>query len=406
MKPPIQAPTIAGAPAISASAPSRGEVPPGRRSAIGAAMPSPSVMLCTMNPTIRNVPSASSPSAIDEPIARPSPRLCSPIPIARRASRGPRPRAARSARAGRRPRSAARRTSGRGSWPRRRAGSGRGPWKPLGRCRLEVERLAERVEREEAEQPGGERHEGGDPARVGASERGQPARARAPPGRSRPGGRSARSRGIRVAMRRASRPRPARRRSSRSRSSSSRRPCTGRPRPTGYGTTIVLERSRPSVGGPSTPEGHDRVVDGHAARSSALCRCGFVTRILISPGLNSTRRMSNSSRGRGRPPDEVEQRGAGSTRTPPRRRRAAGAARAPRAASAAKWSPGGSRGRRFHQSTTSKKPIQPSSVNSDWWAWNMNLPGVREVDLDDPALALAEHAPVSVYSKWSLEPVG
>ncbi len=24
--------------------------------------------------------------------------------------------------------------------------------------------------------------------------------------------------------------------------------------------------------------------------------------------------------------------------------------------------------------TTSKKPIQPSSVNSDWWAWNMYLP--------------------------------
>ena len=45
-------------------------------------MPSPSVMLCTMKPTIRNVPSASSPSAIDEPIASPSPRLCSPIPIA------------------------------------------------------------------------------------------------------------------------------------------------------------------------------------------------------------------------------------------------------------------------------------------------------------------------------------
>src|SRR5262249_28180863 len=28
----------------------------------------------------------------------------------------------------------------------------------------------------------------------------------------------------------------------------------------------------------------------------------------------------------------------------------------------------------LHQSTTSKKPIQPSSVNSGWWAWNMNCP--------------------------------
>ncbi len=26
------------------------------------------------------------------------------------------------------------------------------------------------------------------------------------------------------------------------------------------------------------------------------------------------------------------------------------------------------------QSVTSKNPIQPSSVNSDWWAWNMYLP--------------------------------
>src|SRR5262245_47294813 len=35
----------------------------------------------------------------------------------------------------------------------------------------------------------------------------------------------------------------------------------------------------------------------------------------------------------------------------------------------------GRRGRAgFHQSTTSKKPIHPSSVNSDWWAWNMKRP--------------------------------
>ncbi len=28
----------------------------------------------------------------------------------------------------------------------------------------------------------------------------------------------------------------------------------------------------------------------------------------------------------------------------------------------------------FHQSTTSKKPIQPNSANSLTWAWNMYLP--------------------------------
>ena len=30
---------------------------------------------------------------------------------------------------------------------------------------------------------------------------------------------------------------------------------------------------------------------------------------------------------------------------------------------------------RLHQ-LTSKKPCQPSSVNSDWWAWNMKRPAV------------------------------
>ena len=34
----------------------------------------------------------------------------------------------------------------------------------------------------------------------------------------------------------------------------------------------------------------------------------------------------------------------------------------------------GGGGAGLHQGETSKKPIQPSSVNSDWWAWNMYLP--------------------------------
>ena len=50
-------------------------------------MPSPSVTLWTMKPTIRNVPSASSPTANDEPMARPSPRLCRPMPTAIRLAR-------------------------------------------------------------------------------------------------------------------------------------------------------------------------------------------------------------------------------------------------------------------------------------------------------------------------------
>ncbi len=36
------------------------------------------------------------------------------------------------------------------------------------------------------------------------------------------------------------------------------------------------------------------------------------------------------------------------------------------------------RGRATLHHETSKKPCQPSSVNSDWWAWNMNLPGCRK----------------------------
>jgi hypothetical protein len=45
-------------------------------------MASPSVVLYTTNPTTNAVPSASSPTAYAEPIASPSPRLCSPMPMA------------------------------------------------------------------------------------------------------------------------------------------------------------------------------------------------------------------------------------------------------------------------------------------------------------------------------------
>ena len=60
-----------------------GRAPP---SATGAAMPSPSVTLWIMKPTIRNVPSCSSPKANELPIASPSPRLWTPMPIATRSA--------------------------------------------------------------------------------------------------------------------------------------------------------------------------------------------------------------------------------------------------------------------------------------------------------------------------------
>src|SRR3990170_3931939 len=81
-KPPSQAPRIAGAPAIAANVASRGSESERPSSAAGAAIPSPSVMLWIMKPTTRNEPSVSCPKANDVPIASPSPKLCSPIPIA------------------------------------------------------------------------------------------------------------------------------------------------------------------------------------------------------------------------------------------------------------------------------------------------------------------------------------
>ena len=79
--PPIHAPAIAGAPAIK-------PIPINLRIidllvplAIGAAIANPSVVLCSVNPTIRNVLRATLPNKTAAPIAKPSPRLCSPIPI-------------------------------------------------------------------------------------------------------------------------------------------------------------------------------------------------------------------------------------------------------------------------------------------------------------------------------------
>ena len=190
-KPPIQAPRIAGAPATSASAASRRR-PTRSPPAIGAAMPSPSVMLWTMKPMIRNVPSASSPSAIDEPIARPSPRLWSPIPIATSvASATPSSGALRRVPSRREPLRDEGEAEVAGGDPEQDQAR---PLEAARKARLEVERLGERVEREEAEQPGGQRHEGGHPARVGAAERGQPRQPERDRNDHRRGDRSARSR--------------------------------------------------------------------------------------------------------------------------------------------------------------------------------------------------------------------
>ena len=45
-------------------------------------MPNPSVALCAPKPITRSKARLSSPAAADEPIARPSPKLCRPMPTA------------------------------------------------------------------------------------------------------------------------------------------------------------------------------------------------------------------------------------------------------------------------------------------------------------------------------------
>src|SRR5829696_791843 len=79
-KPPIQVPTMAGPPPSNAS--HRKCTRRGLSLKMGAAMPTPSVMLCSVKPTTRKTPSAASPRANAAPMASPSPRLCSPIPSA------------------------------------------------------------------------------------------------------------------------------------------------------------------------------------------------------------------------------------------------------------------------------------------------------------------------------------
>src|SRR4029453_11726556 len=84
---PIHAPRIAGAPAIRPSTASRRS--PGGRSASGATIASPSVVLWIANPTTRKLPSASAPIADAEPIANPPPRVWAPLPLPAERGGGP-----------------------------------------------------------------------------------------------------------------------------------------------------------------------------------------------------------------------------------------------------------------------------------------------------------------------------
>ena len=77
--PPTHEPKIAGTPANRPNATNFPTIFLSLDS--GAAIARPSVVLCKVKPTIRNVLKAMEPSPMDAPIASPSPKLCNPIPI-------------------------------------------------------------------------------------------------------------------------------------------------------------------------------------------------------------------------------------------------------------------------------------------------------------------------------------
>ena len=169
------------------------------------------------------------------------------------------------------------------------------------------------------------------------------------------------------------------------------------------GISIAVERSRPTVRGPSRVNGtiaSSTVTDAIVMSSG----WGLRTSTRISPGWNSTRRTSSSSAGGGLAPiSEVSEL--------PDDTNAAAAATSSTIGTSASSRAGQPRGRRRagspwsrQSSTTSKKPIQPSSANSDWCAWNMNRPALCQ------SISMIPRSPwhcttVSVYSKWSVLPV-
>ena len=167
-----------------------------------------------------------------------------------------------------------------------------------------------------------------------------------------------------------------------------------------YGITIVLERNRPSVCGPSTSKGTiaSSTVTEAIVRSSC---CGFVTRTLISPGLNSTRRTSNRSGCGGFAPIRPTSDEPRCDEGPDDGREQHHRDERPEAP--ARLDP--PRRPSLHQSTTSKKPIQPRSVNSDWCAWNMNRP-VFVKSISSTPRCPWHCITVSVYSQLSPVPVG
>ena len=143
-------------------------------SAAGAAIPSPSVTLWIMKPTIRNEPSVSCPKANEVPIASPSPKLCSPIPIATSVASATPPRT---------PFAFDEKRPEMNVIVRKLvatpSSTSPGPPKRSGERSLQLEGLEQRLDAEEREQSGSEGHERRQPVLLDPTQRREPEQAEA-----------------------------------------------------------------------------------------------------------------------------------------------------------------------------------------------------------------------------------
>ena len=145
-------------------------------------------------------------------------------------------------------------------------------------------------------------------------------------------------------------------------------------------------------------ERDDRVVDRHLGEGQVAPAADSSRGSRSCPVANSTRRTSNSSAGGGALPTRPSSESPAATvaETTPIEEDRRDERPQPPAKSPSR------RGRGYvgvHQSATSKKPIQPSSVNSDTWAWNMKCPVFLKSISTMPALALAQHDGVGVLER-------
>ncbi len=136
------------------------------------------------------------------------------------------------------------------------------------------------------------------------------------------------------------------------------------------GISIVLDRRRPSVESPSTVNGTiaSSTVTDAIVRSSC---CGIRDAHADLAGLELDPADVELVRLRRVRADQADERGAGRDVAADDEREQHDRDERPEPPAQL---PASLRCPRLHQSATLKKPIQPSSANSDWCAWNMKRP--------------------------------